>query len=121
MKKIIFAALMAVFTLCSVAAMTGGPTCRVRGNEDTIASIDNTRVTCAVYVDGPGVKINVTLSKPAKEETYVVVEIYDGNTCLGSEQIKVNAGFKTGGKMFYSNQMKKDQVYTVTLSNAYCM
>ena len=115
MKKIICAAIVAVFAFC-FAAIAGNPSCEVRGSSGVIASIYNTRV---VGYDNGYVNVNVTLTQPAEAQTYVVVEVYDGNTCIGTVQVPVIKDYRTGSTEFYSSQLVEGNVYTLSLSNAY--
>lgn len=120
MKKFICTIIIAVFTLISSAFTDGGPTCKVRGLNNVIASINSTKVTATKdYKGTPFVSISVQLTKAVTEETYVVVKVYDENECIGSAQIRIGVGDRTGSGT-YKDGIKVGKVYRLSLADAFC-
>ena len=75
--------IMLVAVVCStIFALADSTTCRVYGSANgNVATIDNPYVcSCKHGLDGTGVRVIVSLTKEANEDTSVVVKLYSGNS-----------------------------------------
>lgn len=97
--------------------------CRVYGAQNNNVATLN-RSTATAYKNGyTYVNIYVQLTKPAEEDTGVVVNIKDGNSTVATAVIYISKGQKAptnGYQAFNSSNLVDGKTYNLALASASC-
>ena len=119
MKKILL--ILVAVICCTFISIADNNSCRVYGaKNDNVASIIQASQTAG---ENGKILIKVALTKPAEEETTIVVNVKEGSTHIGTAHVIINKNVKTptNGYWVYENSnIIKGHTYNFSISNASC-
>lgn len=120
MKKSLVLLFFALFALPSLTANAQQSSCNVNGLNGVVATV--TPLVKGEKPSGcnPRVKVTVSLSKAAPEETGVAVEIYDGKDLVASGMVYVPKGKTSKEQNIEGIYLETGKMYSARIANASC-
>lgn len=123
MKKILF--LLFALVTCNLIVMADGyNSCRVYGAKNSnVATL--LRSTATAFENGGSIKIDIfpELTKPADEDTAIVVNIKDGRKVVATAVVRISKGRTSptnGYETFTRNNLTKGTTYNLEIASASC-
>lgn len=116
---------MVALLSCTMFAAADDYSCRVYG-ADNVASLIRTSATAYLTGIGPEIKIYVALTKPADEDTTIVVKVSDGSSIIGTAHVFIKKGEKTPmdtmdhSMQYQTDNMEVGKTYKLTIARASC-
>lgn len=110
---------MVALLSCTMFAAADDYSCRVYG-ADNVASLIQTSATAYSEAGTPKIIIYVALTKPADEDTTIVVNVSDGSSIIGTAHVFINKGQKDGSKTYINQYMVEGKTYKLTIARASC-
>lgn len=115
MKKYLFL-FFALFALTSLAAFAQQSSCSVNGLNGVVATV----TPLVKSLNSNEVKVTVSLSSVAPQETGVAVEIYDDKVLVASDMVYISKGKKSATKDIHGAYIEYGKMYMARIANASC-